>query len=463
MSSPLAGVQQIQPEQIQGNILRPFGGRYQAFLAVSFRTKRVEARRWLAGVASRVTVTTEVPGKGDDRLPEGTSLLNVGLTATGLVLLHPEAGSPLAAYGAFWNGPLGARLDDDARLTTAPALLGDIDASDPVEWVVGGPDVADAEGRRGTPVDALLTIAAGTPGTLESAVRREREAAAVFEILYEQRCEVLYDEVTKRRVEHFGYTDGISQPPVAGSPDTPPVEAGPRPIAAGEFIIGYPGERRPQSWAPRPRPARWMRDGSFQVFRRLVQDPQKFWDRIAELAHKEGITEDDAFARALGRHLDGRPLAAPDADRETENAFTYDGDRDGRKTPFSAHIRKVNPREDVVFRDRGHKMLRRGLTFGPRFTKGRADGAERGMVFNSYMASIEDQFESVQRRWARDPTFPSSTLVKYGRIPADPPPKADGLDPITFGGSVANTGAVYAFAPSLAALLRLAGDEPLDD
>ncbi|MBU2666106.1 Dyp-type peroxidase [Actinoplanes bogorensis] len=460
MSSPLAELQKIQPEQIQGNILRPFGGKHQAFLAVSFRNQRVEARRWLAGVASRVAVTTEVPGKGDERLPEGTTLLNVGLTATGLTLLHPETASSLAGFGAFWNGPLGARVDDDARLTTAPALLGDIDASDPVEWVVGG--VARADGRRGTPVDALLTIAAGDPATLESAVRREREAAGGFEILHDQRCEVLYDEVTKRRIEHFGYTDGISQPLVADSPDTPPVKSGPRPIAAGEFIVGYPAERRPQSWAPRPRPAGWMRGGSFQVFRRLVQDPQKFWDRIAELAGTEAISEDDAFARTLGRHLDGRPLAAPDASRETENVFTYESDRDGRTTPFSAHIRKVNPREDVVFRDRGHKMLRRGLTFGPRFVKGRPDGAERGMVFNSYMASIEDQFESVQRRWARDPNFPSSTLVKYGRIPAEPPPKADGLDPITFGGSVTNTGAVYAFAPSLPALLRLAGDDNLD-
>ncbi|MDY7087365.1 MAG: Dyp-type peroxidase [Actinomycetota bacterium] len=463
--------QPVDAQQIQGNILRPFGGAHQAFVALSFRNDRPGARRWLAGAATRVTATDAVPPRGDSRLAPGQTLLNVGLTATGLVLLHPETAGPLSAYGAFWQGPLGTRFDDNDRLTTAPALLGDVGTSDPAEWVVGGL-------RR--PVDALLTIAAGDEESLDQAVEREFTAAAGLEVVYVQRCKVLRDRPGGRRVEHFGFTDGISQPGVKGFPDAERRPGSPE-IAVGEFVLGYVGERRPLSWAPRPVPPNWMHGGSFQVFRRLRQDPKGFWERMTELARDQGTTPEQAAAHALGRHLDGTPLAEPNVNRGNENAFTYDEDRDGDRTPLFAHIRKVNPREDKVFRDRGHKMLRRGITYGPRFQRDNPDDAERGLVFNSYVTSIEDQFEFIQCRWANDPGFPSTTLAKYGRTPAE---EVNGLDPVlgdspeaaerrlpeevfkqikrsAFGGFVTTTGAVYAFAPSMSTLRSLAGDEPL--
>jgi Dyp-type peroxidase family len=472
--SPLA-----RPEQIQGNILRPFGGERQAFLALSFANNQEGARRWLAGVAARVAGTTDVPARvprGETRLAPGRTLLNVGLTASGLVVLHPETAGRLAAFEAFWAGPLGPRLDDANRLTTTPALVGDTGRNDPQHWVVGGP---------GPSVDALLTIAAGDEETIVEAVRRELDAATAegLKELHTQFGVVHRDRTDGHRIEHFGFADGISQPAVQGFPDGQTVFGSPV-IAAGEFILGSPGERRPPSWKPRPAPARWMHGGSFQVFRRLEQDVPGWWKRMAEFA-QPGETPQDAAARALGRHLDGKPLARPDAAPGQENDFDFADDPKGEKTPFHAHIRKVNPREDVVFRDRNHKMLRRGLPFGPRYDSDHPDAEQRGIIFNSYLTSIEDQFEFVQRRWANDPGFPSSSLAQYGRIPAEPP-VVDGLDPVlgdsrqdaekrlpkdevnkipkpAYGGFVTTTGAVYAFAPSLPALQRLAGDESLDD
>ncbi|MBL7255458.1 Dyp-type peroxidase [Paractinoplanes lichenicola] len=462
--------QLVDAQQIQGNILRPFGGAHQAFVALSFRNNRPAARRWLTAAAARATGTDQVPGRGQDRLEPGRSLLNVGLTATGLVLLHPETADRLAAFVAFWHGPLGPRVDDNDRLTTAPALLGDTGPSDPSHWVVGG---------LGRPVDALLTLAAGDEETIKQAVLAEQAAAEGFDVLFVQHCEVLRDD-RGRRVEHFGFTDGISQPGVKGFPDAEPARPGSPMIAAGEFILGHVGERRPQSWMPRPVPPAWMHGGSFQVFRRLRQDVAGWRRRLTEVAGESGDPSTIA-AHALGRHLDGRPLAAPGASLEKENDFTYDEDRDGEKTPLYAHIRKVNPREDVIFRDRGHKMLRRGIPFGPTYDEDPA--TDRGMIFNSYLTSIEDQYEFVQRRWANDPGFPSSSLAKYGRVPATPA-RIDGLDPVlgdsrgtaesrlpaevydkikepAFGGFVTTTGAVYAFAPSLEALRKLAGDDSL--
>ncbi|WP_127502453.1 Dyp-type peroxidase [Actinoplanes solisilvae] len=462
------------PQQIQGNILRPFGGRHQAFLALSFSNDRAGARRWLTGAADRVAGTDDVPPKGPSRFNAGQSLLNVGLTANGLVVLHPETANRLAGYDAFWRGPLGPRLDDQGRVTTTPALLGDIGRSDPASWVVGG---------LGPSVDALLTIAAGDDETLVQAVRREENAAAAagLKVLHLERGKVHRDD-KDRRYDHFGFVDGLSQPGVQGFADDAGLPAA-SVVAPGEFILGCPGERRPATAAPRPAPAPWMRGGSFQVFRRLTQDAQGWWDKMESL-RRPGETAEDVAARAVGRSLDGKPLADPAAP-SGGNDFSFKNDPSGQTTPQFAHIRKVNPRDDEVFRDRGRKMLRRGIPFGPPFDRARPDRQERGMVFNSYVASIEDQFEAVQRSWAGNAEFPSSYLAKYGKIAAEPQ-RWDGFDPVlgpnpdeaaerlpaavvdkipklAYGGFVTTTGAVYAFAPSLPALRRLAGDESLDD
>ncbi|GID29264.1 Dyp-type peroxidase [Paractinoplanes brasiliensis] len=462
-ASPLADVQQIQ-----GNILRPFGGTHQAFVALSFRNDRPGARRWLTGAAGRVAGTLDVPPRGEHRLPEGRSLLNVGLTAPGLVLLHPETASHLTGYDAFWNGPLGLRRDDNGRLTTTPALLGDVGPSDPRKWVVGG---------TGPSVDALLTIAAGDAETIEQALRRELAAAAAagLEALHVERCQVRRED--GKRFERFGFADGISQPVVRGFEDDENRPGAPV-IAAGEFVLGCDGERRPPAWKARPVAARWMHGGSFQVFRRLNQDAQGWWEHVEEL-REPGEPAEDAAARLMGRRLDGTPLAKPGGG----NDFSYADDPEGERTPRYAHIRKVNPREDVVFRDRARKMLRRGVPFGPPFDRENPDRADRGIVFNSYLTAIEDQFEFIQRRWANNPGFPASSLAEYGRAAAEPP-GVDGLDPVlgdspgaaaqrlpaavvdkipkaAYGGFVTTTGAVYAFAPSLPALRRLAGEESL--
>ena len=456
--SPLA-----DPQRIQGNILRPFGGEHQAYLFLSFRHRREQAREWLGAAAGRVDGTDDVVGGG---IPPGRVYLNLGLTATGLVALHPEVAGDLAGFEAFWRGPLGARLDDAGRLSTTAALLGDAGAGDPEHWVIGGPGRA--------PVDALLTLAADDEPALRQRVEQERQAATALglAVLSPEQWGTVVRGPDGQRVEHFGFADGISQPGIRGfDGDARP---GSPAIAAGEFILGCAGERRPQTWAPRPTPAPWLRGGSFQVFRRLRQDAAGWWARMEQLAGEQSSPE-EAAARALGRHLDGRPLA-PVGDSQHRNDFTYAGDDEGARTPLYAHIRKMNPRNDEVFRDRGHKLLRRGIPFGPPFDRAAPDDRERGLIFNAYMASIEDQFEFLQRRWANDPGHPA--------VPDSGGHRVAGLDPVlgddpgtarrrlgeqvaaeipapAFGGFVTTTGSVYAFAPSRPALALLAGGRSL--
>ena len=458
--------------QIQGNILAPFRCDHQAFLALGFRHERDRARHWLGELAGQVSSTENVRGA------ERASFLNVGLTATGLVTLHPEVAADLVQFEAFWRGPLGTRLDESGSLTTTAALLGDVDASDPTSWLVGGPDRP--------PVDGMLTLAATDRNALDAQVAQEQEkaTAAGLEVVLVQHGQVLRND-KGHSIDHFGFADGISQPGVRGFSDEVPeddrLHIGRHPgaplIAPGEFLLGYPGERRPPARTPRPSPAPWMRNGSFQVFRRLRQDVAGWRQKMTALSGY-GSTREDVEARAIGRRSDGRPLV-PSAG--SHNDFDYRDDPQGWYTPFYAHIRKMNPRNDQVFRDRSHKLLRRGVPFEQPVDSGKADETEQGLLFNAYMADIEDQFEFLQRRWANDPEFPASTLARFQQT-AVKSRTISGLDPVVgddaqvarrrfgkriardipppaLGGFVTTTGALYGFAPSIPALELLARED----
>ncbi|WP_436532450.1 Dyp-type peroxidase [Actinoplanes sp. HUAS TT8] len=453
--------------QVQGNILQPFEGRFQAFVFLSFGCRRDQARAWLGAAATRVDSPADTP-------------MSVGLTATGLIALHPEVAADLVRFEAFWKGPLGNRFDERGEITSTPAMIGDVGASDPMSWLIGGP--------RRPPVDALLTLAADDEQALRQRVSLELSEAARAGVVVMplggmsgtgplvQYGTVLHN-ADGRPIEHFGFVEGISQPAVQGVDGA---TTGSTVVAAGEFVLGFAGVRRPLNFAPRPAPAPWMRGGSFQVFRRLRQDAAGWWSKMEKLSDQDNTAEDVA-ARAIGRRLDGTPLAASG---DGLNDFTFHGDEDGSRTPLYSHIRKMNPRRDEMFRERSHKLIRRGIPFGPPMDRDNPDDHERGMLFNAYMASIEDQFEFLQRCWANDIEFPSRIAAKFDED-GDGKPQVNGLDPVlgdsaevahrrlgtavvdkapplAFGGFVTTTGSVYALVPSRAALHLLAGEAALD-
>ena len=276
-------------------------------------------------------------------------------------------------------------------------------------------------------------------------------------------------------IEHFGFRDGISQPGIRGfTKETVRygrLEAKTQPgtpiIAAGEFVLGYEREPGSSPDARRPEPHAWMRDGSFQVFLRLIQNVHGWRTQMARLRASSKANV-DVEAKAIGRTREGSPLASM-GQCGGLNDFTYDDDPEGLKTPHFAHIRRMNLRDNGLFH-RTHRLLRRGIPYGPPAPEGAPDdNVERGLLFNAFMASIEDQFEFVHR-WASN----SSSL------PATPT-DADGPDPVAgtsdapcilrqedwepqeihFERFVRTSGAVYAFAPSIPTLGRLGGSDPL--
>ena len=56
-----------------------------------------------------------------------------------------------------------------------------------------------------------------------------------------------------------------------------------------------------------------------------------------------------------------------------------------------------------------HRMMRRGITFGPELTHAEALSGhttqQRGLLFLCYVTSIADQFEFVQQAWVDEPDF----------------------------------------------------------
>ena len=537
-------------EEIQGNILAGFNKDHQVFLALSFgeprARRREEARAWLAEVVVSIATTRQVAGFNDTRRRQAdpaalTALwVNVGLTSSGLLALDPSIESGLDSYHAFRAGPTGARPDSaaagsadrgtparsagnagtagtpesagtagtrgeskagasDDNPTTAD-LLGDTGSSDPSGWLVGQPG--------GPTVDALLTIAGDDVREVDEAAARHRALADRFGfVTIEQRGGILRGPGGAR--DHFGFTDGISQPGVRGfsrskrcathGRDEDSDHRGAPIIGAGEFVLGRerepegPGCRREgMEERPRPTPPRWMRDGSFQVFRRLTQDVTGWHDQLRRhgevLDHQlVPVDPDTLAAKAIGRWGGGAPLAlrtdhdrTADIHRADYNHFDYQHDPAGMQTPRFAHIRKMNPRDNTLFCEVHHRILRRGIPFGPALDVHSAGSddpePERGLLFNAFMADIEDQYEFLQRRWANNSRFPTSILDPDGD-----PYHRDGPDPLVgvngrttcafrqqerlswldFQPVVHTTGAVYAFVPSLSTLRALASGEPL--
>jgi Dyp-type peroxidase family len=453
-----------ESDDIQGNILAGFLKDHQTFLFLKL-PDRDAGRVWLAELVprrgpSRIASTREVATfnrqfsearrnrGGDD--PQGLKAVwvNVGLTATGLNNVAPDRRADWERFEAFTQGAAARadRLRDD----------------DPSNWVVGHPDHT---------VDAVLTVAADDTDDLRAELERVRALAARcgVGVVFEQYGATLPG--ARAGHEHFGFKDGISQPAVAGFDDgLKPRHASDALVAAGEFVLGYDRERGEKSW---PHPV-WMRDGSFQVFRRLAQDVPGWWTQVSRavgsLPPDDPMTADLLGAKLVGRWRSGTPLARAEErdnrsaqDRSLDNDFDYADDERGHKTPRFAHIRKLYPR-DRALDDQRRRILRRGIPFGRPFdpSRGRGSGvdAERGLLFNVFMASIEEQFEFLQAKWANNPGFPGDGDGPDPVIGEDPAPvrlAREGHDDVELDlrRFVETTGAVYAFAPSISALREL--------
>ena len=460
---------------IQGNILVGFNKSYQTFLFLRIKDT-AGTKRWLRTIVPQIASTEETlaflrlfRAMRERRSAEPHGLvatwINIAFTRTGLEKLTSTAEVETFTSETFKLG-----------MAQSAGILGDPTNAQgrPIGWVVG-----DAANPVDVLLIVASDDAAALRAAVSDLMKGFAQVGGVpvLELAYQQDGQALPGDLTGH--EHFGFKDGISQPGVRGRVSgaaadflTPRLIDPADPIAArfsrpgqplvwpGLFVLGekYPNQNPFDPMKPvdgqAPTPT-WATNGSFLVLRRLRQDVAAFWGFMEETARKlalkypalNGLTKERLASIMVGRWPSGAPvMRTPNADNPAlaKNDFALNnfaftnpsaivkprtggstdtfplapGDDGGTRCPFSAHLRKVNPRDDGT--DQGgpersliRRILRRGIPFGPPLAEPLhpgSDAGDRGLLFLSYQASIEDQFEFLMTDWVNSVVNPRSYL-----------------------------------------------------
>lgn len=319
------------------------------------------------------------------------------------------------------------------------------------------------------PSDSTSTWLVGSPATLADGVlvfaaptRAEEEAwrDTTLESL-EPSIEVVHvdrgDKLPGNR-EHFSFVDAMSQPyaEITNSEDggrpLQDIIQGTQPYAADQLLL-LPEASAVGGPEPINMPG-WVVNSAFLVYRRLNQDVSAFHQALATLAVGAGSTSAAVGERVLGRSIAGGPLIAGAV---PPDGFNYDSDATGQQCPFSAHVRRANPRHARNPR----ALFRRSVPFGPPSpstidSPQPNDGQERGLLFLAYQASIERHFEYISSNWLSQETArPIDALI--GRRAGQPNARDVelGLGVTKLTSHVTASGAGYFLALSRAGMTQL--------
>jgi Dyp-type peroxidase family len=520
----------LRGNEIQGDSLAGFRKDHVSLLFLQFNRNQIpQVKAWLRQMVPRLATLNAVAQFNDAfrmarralrplspaalKPPEPTmsaTWINIAFTSAGLI--------KLLGKDAVTDFETAFRIGAQAR---AGAI------GDPTDGSVGSPSTWLVGSGKKVP-DAMLNVASDDEKSLRIVVREIRKNLRDFgnavRVIHEDVGNAKLAPATGH--EHFGFKDGVSQPGVRGMLDTPTnpmltprliadsdplgrifASPGVPLIQPGEFVLGYPRQHPNTATESQPEgetrtEPEWARDGSYVVYRRLRQDVaafERFVEQGADALTAQGfggITPDRFGAMCVGRWKDGTPIARsplgpnPDIarDRRAAQSFffakdtrpvvwrsstrppdtfppaTMDGD--GQRCPISAHVRKINPRDEGTDVGQGartlrRRIIRRGVTFGRSYADD--PNGERGLLFICYQASITDQFEFLWRVWSNGfntPRADSGIDPVIGQNGNAPPEKRvvnfvqddkKGEVPIPER-FVISTGAAYLFAPSISAL-----------
>jgi len=259
-------------------------------------------------------------------------------------------------------------------------------------------------------IDALIIIADNNPEVLnQKRVELERSLKEIATNIFNEQGDTLRQDFNGNKlvVEHFGYADGISQPNFFKDNENSGSQFSDAPLNL--VLIQDPFGKSGVSF------------GSFLVFRKLEQNVRGFKKAELALSKALGLSSKLVGAMAVGRFEDGTPLILqPNDGQPGLNNFDYQGDRQGLRCPFQAHIRKSNPRLESVReggpfaqseeQELGHRIARRGVTYGgplSDFSQNINSLPESGvgLLFICYQSDIWEQFEFIQRFWCNNPKF----------------------------------------------------------
>lgn len=454
---------------IQGNILAPYGK--QGYPKARYFTLRVRqphsGRNFVEAVRRKVTTAAALPAGPGTAAVAPEIAINLAFTFSGLYMLEVPTRTLQGFPDEFIDG-----MPKRSRMIGDEGSAGAVRDWDPV-W--------RANGEPGCPIakriHILLTINSRmtVPNSLEEATTQlfdlcERHDVEVVEghggpNPRFQEVTVIYDDIGGKKVptakEHFGFTDGISDPVfagqypeevenivVAGNGKLTPQQVW-EPLATGEFLLGYPDEA--QEVPGTAMPLEFARNGTFIAYRKLHENVATFKAYVQEQAEKYAAimkidvpqAYDTLMAKFAGRWPDGIPLIlAPTyeiwkgpkwelwrldfakalatgnvaAELELTRMITdYDfkGDPNGTACPITSHTRRVNTRDNLdpgypssetrakassVLNNR-RRILRRGLPYGYSDPANPTNDGDHGVLMLIMCASIFRQFEFVQQQW----------------------------------------------------------------
>lgn len=441
-------------DRVQGLIVRGYGHMPETrYLMLRVRSAQRDQLAWIGALP----LTSAEAGSRSMEPPE--PLINVAFTCDGLRALGVSEDLCQRFSTAFVRG---AHDDYRARIN------GDVGANAPAHWSWGASQ---------NPVHMVLLVFAKTPETADKFANKYAAEADAHGL---EVVKTLEGTSLPGRKEHFGFRDGIGQPQIQGCGGTDQEEDA---VAAGEFLLGRRDGYGNRADAPESSNGfSFGHNGSYLVFRQLEQDVGAFWRYCAEVggSAQNAIT---VAAKMIGRWPSGASLVRhPDKDPvesrfEDEDNFTYlandeDNDRFGERCPFSAHIRRSNPRdwnldesreESLKIANR-HRIMRRGRPYGAPLdeqmlapslidkalseSSGGDNPTSRGLQFLCFNANIERQFEFIQQHWCNNPHFAGAD---------DGPDRVLGIKPQF----VRMVGGAYFFMPSIPAV-KLLGDGVLN-
>ncbi len=393
-------------QSIQGGIMRGYKGVTHGVLLFVNLDRPDAGAQFAQWLLSNVT-------KGDAAVPPSSvqPACNVSFTPSGLRAMG-MAENTLALFPPEYVQGMAARC----------GLLGDVRMNHPRRWAK--PRILSdfsAGAAPGLPIDlesvhAIVQLRCAEPAVsldfpitdsrhpLHAKVRQLLAANAAVQLLSAQTMSSRPERGAT--TEHFGYLDGMGQPSVEASANS----ALNNRVHWGEILQGFDNasdtaldatlSHLPQDTKTR---LKWLAQGSFLVVRKYRQ----FVSLLAQAVHETALDMatklsgglDDhkktVYAKLMGRYQDGVTLV----DSKGDNNFSYTDDPGGEKCPLHAHIRLAHPRQERQGAGRVPRIMRRGMSYGPKLDTANPDSAkaDRGVIFMAYNASISEQFEVVQR------------------------------------------------------------------
>ncbi len=331
---------------IQGNIVKAYG-RFDFIKAryIFYRIhKEVEGRQFIQDLLQHIT-TSEAWDANEIPVPKVTT--NIAFTYSGLKHL----GLPLESLKSF---PKEFIMGMKARRD----ILGDDGPSAPEHWdpIWNKPtDIKQTTETDGwtpiwqdeSPVDVWISINGPTIEAVEKRYQliqsfEEKSNGGIEQLTghsgpnneYQDASAVLDEDGNPTPKEHFGYTDGISDPYFEGSSRNPIAVIGggkPKrlppgtpldqkdswdPLETGEFILGYRDESQEYPIAPVPRLLSY--NGTFMVYRKLHENVGSFNSYLEEVGQQYPDGKEALAAKFAGRWRNGAPLVSFPTEEEAD-------------------------------------------------------------------------------------------------------------------------------------------------